>query len=87
MPNKIYSFEILSNTELSLFENQFKPNYFVNIKKTFNLKLKAIKQYKKELKDYPSGRSLKGIEVLSNYRGLSAGFEHAEAFMLLKEIS
>ena len=87
MPNKIYSFEILSNTELSLLENQFKPNYFVNIKKTFNLKLKAIKQYKKELKDYPNGRSLKGIEVLSNYRGLSAGFEHAEAFMLLKEIS
>ena len=87
MPNKIYSFEILSNTELNFLDNQFKPNYFVNIKKTFNLKLKAMKQYKQELKDYPNGRSLKGIEVLSNYRGLSAGFEHAEAFILLKEIS
>ena len=42
---------------------------------------------KQELKDYPNARSLKGIEILSNYRGISSGLKNAEAFMLLKEIA
>ncbi len=88
MPKKIFSFEVLSSTELNFMNNnQFNPNYFVDISKTFKLKIKAIKQYKSEIRDFPNGRSLKGIEVLSNYRGLSCGFKNAEAFILLKELS
>jgi LmbE family N-acetylglucosaminyl deacetylase len=88
MPKKIYSFEILTSTELNYTNlNQFNPNYFVDITKTFKLKIKAIKQYKSEIMNFPNGRSIKGVEVLSNYRGLSCGFKNAEAFVLLKEIS
>ena len=88
MPNKIYSFEVLSSTELNFVEsNQFKPNYYVDISKTFKIKLRAFKRYKSELRDFPNGRSEKGIEVLSNYRGLCSGLKFAEAFILLKELS
>ena len=88
MPKKIYSFEILTSTELNYTsKNQFRPNYFVDITKTFKTKIKAFKQYKSEIREFPNGRSLKGIEVLSNYRGLSCGFKNAEAFILLNEIS
>ena len=66
MPKKILSFEVLSSTELNFMNNnQFNPNYFVDVSKTFKLKIEALKQYKSEIRDFPNGRSLKGIEVLS----------------------
>lgn len=85
---KIYSYETLSETEWAapFGDDAFIPNYFVNITDVFNFKLEAIKCYKSQLKDYPNPRSLKSIEALSNFRGSTVGFIHAEAFMTIRVI-
>ena len=41
---------------------------------------------KSELKNYPHSRSLKGIEALAKFRGISSGFKFAEGFMLVREL-
>lgn len=80
---KILSFEIISSTEWANFKsNNFEPNYYIDISKTINEKLKAMKFYKKELRKYPHSRSLKGIEALARYRGICCGKKFAEAFYL-----
>jgi len=59
------------------------PNTFVNIKPYINKKIKALSFYESETRDYPHSRSLKGIEILAQYRGLQTGLEFAEAFRLV----
>ena len=48
---KILLFETLSSTEwnFSLKKISFKPNYFIDISKTIEKKIKAVKSYKEEL--------------------------------------
>lgn len=86
---KILLFETLSSTEwiFSGKKNNFEPNYFVDIKDTIKLKIRAIKAYKAELRRWPHPRSVNGAKILANYRGQSVGFEFAEAFFLLRENS
>ncbi len=82
----IYAFEILSSTE-SNFKNaksKFFPNVFIDIKNDIKTKVKALSVYKKEIGKWPYPRSLKGIKVLSNYRGFQSGLEFAEAFQLIR---
>lgn len=85
----IANFEILSSTDLNFHENNsnFKPNYFVDISKTIKKKIKAFKEYKKEIRKFPHPRSEKGIKILSNYRGMFSGFTNAEAFKIIKKIN
>ncbi len=45
-----------------------------------------MKFYKSELKNYPHSRSLKAIEALAKFRGISSGFKFAEGFMLVREL-
>ena len=45
-----------------------------------------MKFYKSELKKYPHSRSLKAIEALAKFRGISSGFKYAEGFVLVREI-
>ena len=79
---KILSFETLSATEWNSngFGRQFTPNYFVNITKSFNIKIKALKSYDAEMRPYPHSRSYEAVEALAKYRGASVGFNFAEAF-------
>jgi len=83
---KILFFEVLSSTEWANFtkENLFSPNYFVNIENYIETKKELLKLYKKELKEWPHPRSTKGIEILSNYRGMACGKKNAEAFLVSK---
>jgi LmbE family N-acetylglucosaminyl deacetylase len=85
---KILAFEIPSSTDFAYFKknNTFQPNYFLDIKKYWNKKKKALLAYKKEIKKYPNSRSLKGIEILSKFRGIQNGLEQAEGFQILKQI-
>ena len=48
---KIFLFETLSSTEWNFSEKNrsFNPNYFIDISKTIDKKIKAIKSYKKEI--------------------------------------
>jgi N-acetylglucosamine malate deacetylase 1 len=80
---KILSFEILSSTEWAKFKNKgFEPNYFVDISGQFKKKIIAMKFYQKELRKYPHSRSLKAIESLARFRGVSSGVDFAEGFYL-----
>jgi len=86
---KIYSFEVPSSTEWGSpkRKNYFKPDVFIDITKTFNKKIKALKIYKSELRDYPHPRSLKSAEVIARRWGTAVGRELVEAFELIREIT
>lgn len=83
---KILSYEILSETEWGQEIEVFKPNVYVDITKTFNKKIEAMKAYKSELKDSPHPRSLEAIEALAKKRGSEVGVKYAESFYLIREI-
>jgi len=84
----ILSFEVPSSTDYGNFQlnKNFKPNYFVNIEKTWKKKLAALKCYNMEMKKYPHPRSYKGLEILSELRGMQNGMKMAEAFQIIKKI-
>jgi LmbE family N-acetylglucosaminyl deacetylase len=83
---KILLFETLSNTEwnFSGSKTSFNPNYFVDISKTIDKKIKAAKSYNKEIFSWPHPRSVKGIKILAMFRGQSVGLKLAEGFQLLR---
>lgn len=84
---EIYSFEVLSSTEWQMKDHQsFCPNHYVSIVPYLEEKKKLMAEYKDELRDFPHPRSLKGIEVLANYRGQEVGLVAAEAFRSVRVI-
>lgn len=82
---KIYSFAILSSTEWN-YPTSFSPNLFCNIEDTLKVKLKAMKAYKSEIRNFPHPRSLEGISLNAQWWGMKAGLRYAEAFMVIREI-
>lgn len=85
--NKFVLFEIPSSTDWSdKIKSEFKPNYFLNIKKYFKQKLLGLKCYKKEMRKKPHSRSIENIKSLSKYRGGSVGLEYVEAYQIIRSI-
>ena len=80
----ILFFEVLSSSEwnISIKNKSFKPNYFVDIKKSIKYKLQALKFYKHEMRKWPHPRSTEGVKLLSKTRGSTVGLSNAEAFIL-----
>lgn len=85
---KIYSFEVPSSTEWGIpkRKNYFVPNVFIDISDTLDKKLEALKAYKSEICKYPHPRSLKGIRIIAQKRGMDIGLKYAEAFELIRWI-
>ena len=85
----ILLFETLSSTEwnFNLKKKSFNPNFFIDITKTIDTKVKAARAYKSEINSWPHPRSIKGIKNLAKYRGQSVGLKYAEAFYLLRQVS
>ncbi len=85
---KVLCYEVLSETEWAapFPKNAFIPNLWVDISGELETKLKAMSEYKSELKKFPHPRSLEAISALAKMRGTAAGVEAAEAFMLVREI-
>ena len=83
---EVLCYEVPSSTEWAapMPEFVFRPNVFVNIEETFELKIKAFQQYEEILKEYPHPRSRENLEALAKYRGAQSGFKLAEAFMLVR---
>lgn len=77
-------FEVPSSTEWRppASAEPFNPNWFVDISKTLEVKLKALQVYESELRAFPHPRSLKAVEALAIWRGTTVGVEAAEAFIL-----
>jgi len=85
-PEKIYTFETLSSTEWQTSDKQFKPNTYIDIEEEIEKKIEALGAYKSEVREYPHSRSLEGVRILAQYRGLEAGLKYAEAFCLIRGI-
>ena len=83
---QIYLFEILSSTEWSI-TSTFSPAHFVDISDEFELKIKALKMYKEEIKDFPNSRSIESLTALSVFRGGSMGLNFAEAFSIERSLA
>ena len=85
---EMYSFEVLSSTEWNIPKPEicFVPNHFVDISKTIKLKVRAMKEYKCEIREYPHPRSIESIEIKAKQRGIQVGLEAAEAFEVLRLI-
>ncbi len=82
---EIYSFEIPSSTEWS-FPLSFSPDVFFDIESTLDIKLKAMGEYKTELREFPHPRSLKGITMNAEQWGMRTGLRCAEAFKSVRVI-
>ena len=80
---EVISYEIPSSTEW-FFPSQFSPNIFVDISKEFTSKIKAIKAYKTEIREFPHPRSIEALEVITKRWGSVSGFNYAEAFKLVR---
>lgn len=85
--DSVYMYEIPSSTEQSppLAGNTFLPNYYADIEKYINKKIKAFACYKTEKRAYPHPRSKEAVLILAKRRGVEAGFKYAEAFMILRK--
>ena len=81
---EIYSFEVLSSTEWSLSSpgSVFNPKKFVDISSTLDRKLRTLKEYCIEMRDFPHARSKDAVLALAKLRGSSVGIEAAEAFQV-----
>ena len=82
---KVFSFEVLSSSEW-YFPVSFTPNTFVDISKELASKIKAIKAYKNELREFPHPRSVIAIEANARKWGSVSGFSFAEAFSLVRSL-
>lgn len=84
-PIKILSFEILSSTEYNL--KPFEPNYYNNVDGFLHLKYDYMNFYSAEMREYPHPRSMKGVFIKAQSRGLEVGMEQAEAFEIVRIIN
>ncbi len=77
-------FEVPSSTEWQPSKSvaAFTPDWFVDVASTWPIKIKALKAYALEMKPWPHPRSLKSVEHLARWRGSTAGYAAAEAFIL-----
>ena len=85
---RILSYETLSETEWAapFSDDAFIPTVFEDISEFIKIKKKAFQFFTTQEKRFPHPRSLKTIEILSNFRGATIGVNNAEAFMLIREI-
>lgn len=77
---KIMAYETVGSSE------NFKPNLFIDISSTYEIKKKSLNFYGSELRDYPNPRSLEGMEILSKYRGMNVRTNMVEAFELIRSV-
>ena len=82
----LYCYETLSETEFGIDPTKlgFRPNIYSDVTDYMNFKIETMNLYKTEIGKFPFPRSEKAIEALARTRGIEAGFEFAEAFMLLR---
>lgn len=86
---EIYSCEMPSSTEwISPFSNgaYFRPNVFIDIEKTIDKKIEAMKLYESEVKKYPHPRSPEALKITAQRWGIVCGLKYAEAIILIRAI-
>jgi LmbE family N-acetylglucosaminyl deacetylase len=87
LPVRLLSFYVLSSTDWQTPSfGTFAPNVFIDIEKTLEKKVKAMKAYRTEVRPYPHPRSIEGIRIEAQRTGLRVGRRAAEAFELQREV-
>ena len=79
----IYSFEIPSSTEWN-YPYSFNPNVFTEITQTVNKKIRALRCYESEIREFPHPRSEGLIKSTARRWGCAAGLKSAEAFEAIR---
>ena len=84
---KVLMYETLSETNLNFIsKHKFNPNYFVNINRFIDKKIKAMKIYKSEINKHPFPRSVESIKSLAILRGSQVNLKYAESFEIIYDI-
>lgn len=88
-PKNIFIYETLSETHWNVpgVEPIFAPNFFVDVDKYFDSKIKALKIYKSQINKNTLSRSIKAARSLAEFRGSQNGLKLAEAFQVLRVIN
>ncbi len=83
----LLAYETISETEMAFTPaaTSFTPNVFIDIGKYLDRKLEIFSIYRSETGEFPFPRSDKAIRSLNEFRGSTAGYKAAEAFMLIRE--
>lgn len=75
------TFEVPSSTGWRFSRSElFVPSLRVDIVEQLDLKLKALAEFVRELREYPHPRSLTAVASLASWRGSEVGLAAAEAF-------
>ena len=84
----VYAYEVASATEWSFqeFSPVFRPNVFVDISRTLDLKIRAMELYASELRPFPHPRSPEALRAAAVRWGSVAGLPAAEAFELIRSV-
>ena len=85
---EIRLFEVLSATDYGhkSITDSFNPNLYIDISKTWEIKLKALNAYSDEMNKFPNSRSIEGLKNLAKYRGSQSGLFYAESFEVIRRI-
>ncbi len=85
---KILSFETVSATEWQAPRTEFAfcPNEYVNIENTIEEKVRLLKIYEDEMRQFPHPRSYEGVRILAQKRGMEVGYWYAEAFEVIRNL-
>jgi LmbE family N-acetylglucosaminyl deacetylase len=83
---EVFLMEILSGTEWNFLES-FRPDYYIDVTDTIQLKINALREYSSEKREFPHPRSDEGIIVLAKKRGSEVGLKYAEAFKIFRIIN
>jgi N-acetylglucosamine malate deacetylase 1 len=86
---RILVFEVPSSTEWQFSDSVgvFRPNWFVDVSQTLEIKMQALKAYSSEMRLWPHARSMQNIRHIAHVRGATLGVDAVEAFMLLRGLS
>lgn len=85
---RIYGMEVASSTEWAAPAGgeAFVPARFVDISSVISIKKRALAAYAEEMRPFPHPRSYEAVDALARWRGATAGFHAAEAFVVLRDL-
>lgn len=85
---ELLCFETVSSSEWSQQSDDktFKPNYYVDITDTIDMKIESLRFYDVEMRPFPHPRSYEGVQYLARVRGMTIGVEFAESFEIIRRV-
>jgi len=84
----IRTFEVPSSTEWAFgqFPPAFRPNIFVDVSGTLEVKIRAMEIYESEKRVFPHPRSPEALRAIARRWGSTVGRDAVEAFELVRSV-